>query len=167
MQRLDLFGLEATTIDWDVYREDAQAPLRARDLKQLRPHQQNALDDVMNGFEVHDRGKLIMACGTGKTLTALRIAERVAGAGGRVLFAAPSVSLVGQALRDWTQDAELPVPRLCCLLVGVRCAADVIRGRGPDLDPGRRWRWWRESRGRPPRRRLRPTGSVRSQGSPA
>ena len=109
MQRLDLFGLEATTIDWDVYREDAQAPLRARDLKQLRPHQQNALDDVMNGFEVHDRGKLIMACGTGKTLTALRIAERVAGAGGRVLFAAPLVSLVGQALRDWTHDAELPI----------------------------------------------------------
>ena len=63
MQRLDLFGLEATTIDWDAYREDAQAPLRARDLKQLRPHQQNALDDVMNGFEVHDRGKLIMALG--------------------------------------------------------------------------------------------------------
>lgn len=49
----------------------------------LRPHQQTAFDNVTSTFDEHDRGKLIMACGTGKTFTALRIAEAVAGIGGR------------------------------------------------------------------------------------
>ena len=50
-----------------------------------------------------------MACGTGKTYTALRAAEELAGRGGRVLFAAPSISLVAQALREWAADASLPI----------------------------------------------------------
>ena len=50
-----------------------------------------------------------MACGTGKTLTALRIAERVAGLNGRVLFAAPSLSLLAQSMREWGADAESPL----------------------------------------------------------
>ena len=113
VQRLDLFGLEATTIDWDAYLEDEAAPLEERPRKEVRPHQQRALDDVLAGFEKHDRGKLIMACGTGKTFTALQAAEHVAGGGGggggRVLFAAPSISLVNQALREWGHDAETPI----------------------------------------------------------
>ena len=43
-----------------------------------RPHQATAIEAVVNGFQDHDRGRLIMACGTGKTLTALWIAERLA-----------------------------------------------------------------------------------------
>ncbi len=109
VQRVDLFGFDGTTIDWDAYLEDASAPLVERPRKELLPHQESALNDVLSGFEEHDRGKLIMACGTGKTLTALRIAERVAGWGGRVLFAAPSISLVAQAMREWGGDAELPI----------------------------------------------------------
>ncbi len=54
----------------------------------LKPHQQRACDAVLSEYESHDRGQLIMACGTGKTFTALRIAESVAGAGGRVLYLA-------------------------------------------------------------------------------
>ena len=132
VQRLDLFGLEATTIDWDAYLEAPQAPLRTRDIKQLRPHQQLALDDVLAGFEEHDRGKLIMACGTGKTLTALRIAERVAGLGGRVLFAAPSISLVAQALREWAQDAALPI-RAFAVCSDVKVTGDSAGARTYDL----------------------------------
>ena len=64
---------------------------------------------MIAGFEASDRGKLIMACGTGKTLTALRIAEQVAGLGGRVLFAAPSLSLLAQSMRAWGADAEKPL----------------------------------------------------------
>ena len=64
---------------------------------------------MFTGFETHDRGKLIMACGTGKTLTSLRIAEQVAGLGGRVLFAAPSLSLLAQSMREWGADAEIPL----------------------------------------------------------
>ena len=109
VQRLDMFGLEATTIDWDAYIEDEAAPLEERPRKEVRPHQRRALDDVLAGFQEHDRGKMIMACGTGKTFTALQAAEEVAGPGGRVLFAAPSISLVNQALREWGHDAETPI----------------------------------------------------------
>ena len=109
VQRLDLFGLEATTIDWDAYLNDEAAPLEERPRKEVRPHQQRALDDVFAGLAEHDRGKLIMACGTGKTFTALRAAEEIAGPGGRVLFVAPSISLVAQALREWGADAETPI----------------------------------------------------------
>ena len=109
VQRLDLFRLEATTIDWDRYLEDETRPLQQRRTKELRPHQEAALSDVYAGFERHDRGKLIMACGTGKTFTALRAAEHLAGKGGRVLFAAPSISLVNQSLREWTAESRIRI----------------------------------------------------------
>ena len=109
VQRVDFFGLDGAAIDWDAYLQDESAPLQTQPSKQLRPHQVSAFRDVIAGFEASDRGKLIMACGTGKTLTALRIAERVAGLGGRVLFAAPSLSLLAQSMREWGVNAEIPL----------------------------------------------------------
>ena len=109
VQRVDFFDLESSAIDWDAYLEDESAPLQGKPRKQLRPHQVKAVNDVLAGFEASDRGKLIMACGTGKTLTALRIAEQVATLGGRVLFAAPSLSLLAQSMREWGTDAEIPL----------------------------------------------------------
>ena len=64
------------------------------------------MDDVILGFTEADRGQLIMACGTGKTYTSLKIAERQAGAGGRVLFLVPSLSLLSQTLREWAAHHE-------------------------------------------------------------
>ena len=109
VQRVDFFGLDGATIDWDAYLQDESAPLQTPPGKRLRPHQVSAVGDVLAGFEARDRGKLIMACGTGKTFAALRIAERVAGLGGRVLFAAPSLSLLAQSMREWGADAEKPL----------------------------------------------------------
>ena len=109
VQRVDLFGLDGVAVDWDSYVEDESAPLQELSRKQLRPHQVSAFTDVIEGFEAHDRGKMIMACGTGKTLTSLRIAEEIAGLGGRVLFAAPSLSLLAQSMRNWGADAEIPL----------------------------------------------------------
>ena len=127
VQRMDFFGLEATAIDWDAHIQDEEAPLIAVPGKRLRPHQRDALRDVYAGFAEHDRGKMIMACGTGKTFTALRGAEEIAGPGGRVLFAAPSISLVAQALREWTKDSEIPIrPFAVC--------SDPRVGRGSDSD---------------------------------
>ena len=74
----------------------------------LRPHQRAAFDDVTAGFREHDRGKLVMACGTGKTFTALRIAEAVAGVGGRVLYLVPSISLFAQTMREWATQKAVP-----------------------------------------------------------
>ena len=50
------------------------------------------------GLETIDRGKLIMACGTGKTFTSLKIAEDLVGEGGSVLFLVPSIQLLSQSV---------------------------------------------------------------------
>jgi len=81
VQRMDFFGLEATAIDWDAHIKDEEAPLIAVPRKRLRPHQRDALHDVYARFAEHDRGKLIMACGTGKTFNSLRGAEEIARTG--------------------------------------------------------------------------------------
>lgn len=73
----------------------------------LREHQIEAFDDVIKGFEESDRGKLIMACGTGKTFTALRIAEKLVGKGGSVLYLVPSISLLSQTMREWAEQKSI------------------------------------------------------------
>ena len=107
--RVRLMDLADSTIDWSTYTTDQPGAVQHFQARTLRPHQQQALSDVASGFAGHDRGKLIMACGTGKTFTALRIAEQLAGAGGRVLFLVPSISLLQQTLREWINHAQLPL----------------------------------------------------------
>lgn len=79
-----------------------------------RPHQREAINQIQSCFERRDRAKAIMACGTGKTLMALRLAEeRMAENGCRdVLFCAPSIALVAQAMREWTNQARVPMRSL-------------------------------------------------------
>jgi predicted helicase len=108
-QRIGLTHLAESVIDWSQYRFDAPDAAPVVERKRLREHQIDALQDTLTGFDEHDRGQLIMACGTGKTFTGLRIAERVAGPGGRVLFLVPSIALLAQTLREWTQQADLPL----------------------------------------------------------
>ncbi len=98
---------EASSIDWGSFDLNRPAYLTLRPAKALRDYQETAKADTLAGFKEHDRGKLIMACGAGKTLTALRIAEDLVGAGGSVLFLTPSISLLSQSLNDWTNDAVL------------------------------------------------------------
>jgi predicted helicase len=59
---------------------------------------------VLNGLKTVDSGKMIMACGTGKTFTSLKIAEVQAGKGKRVLFLVPSLALLSQTLTEWTRE---------------------------------------------------------------
>ncbi|MCY4541131.1 MAG: DEAD/DEAH box helicase family protein, partial [Rhodobacteraceae bacterium] len=74
---------------------------RERPVTQPWPLQTEAINDVVEGLGNHDRGRLVMACGTGKTFTSLRIAERIVEDGEHILFAAPSIALVSQARREW------------------------------------------------------------------
>ncbi len=79
--------------------------------KQPAPHkaradQLKAVSDVIKGFGKHDRGQLIRACGTGKTLIGVRVAEAMKAQ--RTLLLVPSLSLLSQALRDWTTDTLRP-----------------------------------------------------------
>ena len=103
----DIF--ENSSIDWSVFDLDNPSGALRRPTKDPRDYQQDALNAVIDGLQQYDRGKLIMACGTGKTFTALRIAERQVGADGTVLFLTPSISLLSQSLLDWANDADVPL----------------------------------------------------------
>ena len=91
-------------LDWDAYPKKIVPPPP----KKLKPYQKKAVNDVVSGFAGSDRGKLIMACGTGKTLVSLHAAERLAGKGGVVLYLVPSISLILQSMREWSDNANMP-----------------------------------------------------------
>ncbi|HDS1124381.1 TPA: DEAD/DEAH box helicase [Stenotrophomonas maltophilia] len=107
VSKITLHDLEASQIDWSRFQPSAPVVLKPK--KALRPHQENALKATMVGLAEADRGKLIMACGTGKTFTSLKIAESMAGKGKRVLFLVPSLSLLSQTLTEWTQESAIPL----------------------------------------------------------
>ena len=102
-------GLFDSPFDWPDLAEQEPEELAFRQLRfELKPHQQGAFRDITGGFETSDRGKLIMACGTGKTFVALRVAEHLAGVGGRILYLVPSISLLAQAMREWAFQKGVP-----------------------------------------------------------
>ncbi len=110
--RLRVKDLEESPIDWSRFSPSSPDKVRLRNKKQLRPHQREALDAVIGGFEEAERGKLIMACGTGKTFTSLKIAEALAARNSAtkpttVLFLVPSISLLSQTVREWTAETEV------------------------------------------------------------
>ncbi|CCG02456.1 DEAD/DEAH box helicase [Blastococcus saxobsidens] len=108
-QRVDIGYLADAAIDWGQFSWTTPEIVVPTGKKALRPHQQKALADVRAGLAVHDRGQLVMACGTGKTFTSLRIAEELAGAGRNVLFLVPSIQLLSQSLREWMANAEVDI----------------------------------------------------------
>lgn len=105
--RIGLVDMRASPIQWNRFGANQEVVLEAK--KELRPHQTEALNAVRTGLSVTDRGKIIMACGTGKTFTALKIAEDLVGADGRVLFLVPSLALMAQTVREWTNDTKTPL----------------------------------------------------------
>src|ERR1035437_146711 len=107
--RLRVADLDSSPVDWSTFSLKRLNTLTLKEKKKLRKHQEEALENVINGLKKEDRGKLIMACGTGKTFTALKIAEKMVPAKGHVLFLVPSISLLSQSLREWTAEAEEPL----------------------------------------------------------
>ncbi len=105
--KIDLLDLENSQIDWAKFQPKKPPVLKEK--KKLREHQEAALVSVKAGLKEADRGKMIMACGTGKTFTSLKIAEELAGKGKRVLFLVPSLSLLSQTLTEWTQESGTPL----------------------------------------------------------
>ena len=100
---------DKSSIDWSQFTLDDPEQLTQLPAKTPRPHQEKAKADVLAGFRERDRGKLIMACGSGKTYTALQIAEAQVAMGGIILFLAPSITLIAQSLREWGNDAAGPM----------------------------------------------------------
>lgn len=104
--RMRVQDLEDSAVDWSKFSLAKPDQVFLRKKNKLRKHQVAALKDVASGFEVSDRGKLIMACGTGKTFTSLKIVETSTPSNGLVLFLVPSISLLSQTLKEWTAQAE-------------------------------------------------------------
>ena len=108
-QRISAADLASRPVKWpDLSVETTELLDYQQETFSIRTHQREAFDGVINGFKDSDRGKLIMACGTGKTFTALRIAEEIAGIGGRVLYLVPSIGLFSQAMREWAEQQSIP-----------------------------------------------------------
>ena len=105
--RINLNDLRKSAIDWQSYIETEDENDVRLKKKKIRKDQEQAIAAVTKGFATGDRGKMIMACGTGKTFTALKIAETIAGKGGRVLFLVPSLALISQAVREWKTDSGI------------------------------------------------------------
>jgi superfamily II DNA or RNA helicase len=98
--------LDTVEVDWPASLSD----LRARRLPPKEPkghwaYQGEAMNKVVKGFHQADRGKLIMACGTGKTLTALFIREKLAAE--RTLVLMPSLQLMKQTIGEWRRNKKV------------------------------------------------------------
>jgi len=110
--RIRLQDLEDSAVDWSKFSLSRPDKMKLREKKQPREHQKEAIKDVLEGLGEAERGKLIMACGTGKTFTALKIAEAHAtdpkrALNGRILFLVPSIALLSQSLKEWTAESGL------------------------------------------------------------
>lgn len=111
VNRLRVQDLDDSPIDWSGFTLKAPDKLALKTRRTPMPHSRKAIDAIMEGLATADRGKLIMACGTGKTYTSLCIAEELCPSG-HVLFLVPSLSLLTQALREWTAHANEPIHAL-------------------------------------------------------
>ncbi len=111
--RVNLTDLIDAPVDWLKLDANMHGSAAQRAKKTVRPHQQTAIAGAVQHFAQADRGKLIMACGTGKTFTALRLAEAQTNQQGLILFLVPSIALLGQSLREWAADATVPIHPIC------------------------------------------------------
>ena len=111
--RISLNSLEDSGVDWEkLYLGNVGKEAR-KERKQIRDHQETALRETHYHFKSANRGKLIMACGTGKTFTSLKIAENETNGNGLILFLVPSIALLGQTLREWSNDIDGKLYPIC------------------------------------------------------
>jgi superfamily II DNA or RNA helicase len=90
--------LAKSQVRWPAALDDLQ-PIEPEPLFEARPHQQEAVEAVVDGLDARDRGQLIMACGTGKTFVGVLLAEALEAK--RTLVLVPTLSLLSQTLRVW------------------------------------------------------------------
>ena len=102
VQIVDWIRLSESSVDWKLAEKGIKG--KSHTPRSLRTHQQNAQTAVIDGFLTSDRGQLIMACGTGKTLTGLRINEAMGNE--LTVLLVPSLTLLSQTLKDWLTDKK-------------------------------------------------------------
>ena len=131
VSRVNLYDLDHSSADWGKLFEGLEGKAALAGKKQLRAHQREALEAAHLHFQNHNRGKLVMACGTGKTFTSLKLIEQELQGKGLVLFLVPSIALLGQSLNDWMGDAETPIKAIC-ICSDSRASRKIRRGNASD-----------------------------------
>ena len=113
--RISLYDLENSPVNWEKLKEGIFGKEAKLSGKKPRKHQLEAMSKAYEYFVVdkHERGKLIMACGTGKTYTSLKIMETMTGKDAFVLFLVPSIALLGQTLNAWMADKSDDMRAVC------------------------------------------------------
>lgn len=109
--RIGLSDLRNSRIDWTKFSFDRPEEVTVKAKKKLRYYQREVIKSALEHFKEDDRGQLIMAPGTGKTFTSLKVAEAMAKEAEQeqytVLYLVPSIQLLTQTLRGWNNDTEL------------------------------------------------------------
>ena len=109
--RIGLSDLRNSRIDWDKFSFEQPEEVEVKSKKQPRYYQREVIAAALEHYKTNDRGQLIMAPGTGKTFTSLKITEAMAKAAAKeqyvVLYLVPSIQLLTQTLRGWNNDTEM------------------------------------------------------------
>lgn len=109
--RIGISDLRNSRVDWDKFSFDNPTIVSVKDKKQPRYYQKHVIKSALTHFEENSRGQLIMAPGTGKTFTSLKIAESLAKLSSngqyKVLYLVPSIQLLTQTLRGWNNDTDM------------------------------------------------------------
>ena len=134
---ISLTNLNEAAVRWDEIEEGAHGSTARKEKYTLKPHQQEAVDKAVEHYRHNDRGRMIMACGTGKTFTSLKIAEallnnHVGKQPSCLLFLTPSIALVGQTLREWMANTSSDLNPICV------CSDPSVSKRRTEDDIGER-----------------------------
>ncbi|WP_270264185.1 DEAD/DEAH box helicase [Enterococcus lactis] len=109
--QIGLSDLRNSQVDWESFIPSRPNEVKVKNVKKTRPYQNEAIDLTINYFQEHDRGQLIMAPGTGKTFTSLKLVEKMAKQTNKetfnILYLVPSIQLLSQTLIGWNNDTEL------------------------------------------------------------
>lgn len=107
---IGLSQLRHAHFNWQKFSFAKENNLSDKKPKKLRNYQKKAISNSLKYFKNHDRGKLIMAPGTGKTFTSLKIAEALMRDQNKrqfnVLYLVPSIQLLSQTLFSWNNDVS-------------------------------------------------------------
>ncbi|MDR2460092.1 MAG: DEAD/DEAH box helicase family protein [Deltaproteobacteria bacterium] len=110
---ITLVQLETAPVDWRKLDSGLYGPMARAYRKKPKTHHEEAVEAFHEYFKTKDRGKLILPRWTGKTYTALKIAENEIHGNGLVVYFAPSIASVGQALKEWRTESRAPLFSIC------------------------------------------------------
>ena len=126
VSRISLTDLQNAAVDWEKLDAGIFGEGAVKKYREPLKHQLDAINAAQEYFNINERGKLIMSCGTGKTYTSLKIAEKLFPSG-KILFLVPSIALLSQTLSEWSTYSALPLDSICV------CSDETAsKGRGED-----------------------------------